>query len=565
VNARRTLAGIGLRSLLRFAAIAVLWAIAAWMLVDRQREERTAQIVARESGDMAKSVDAISANVDRLFNRLHGVAAILANSSDVKTGLARFGPDAPPSGLSYEERKAAWTAAAELRPLDDYLRIARSDIGVDIIWVLNAGGDCVAASNAGESLSFVGTNYGDRDYFRAAKAGERGRQYAVGRVTKVPGLFFSAPVSAQGRVLGAVALKSDLTRLASALNDPHAFVTDDRGVIILSADPEIDMRALPDATVGELGEAQRKARYMRTDFAIHDVRAARDAPGLFRVGGSPYLHAGAKRELAQHGITVHILRPLGEIATLQRDALVAFLLVSLAGILLAGLAFVTAAYAARAREHRLSMEARNAALKVLNEHLASIATVDALTGLHNRRFLDDALAREVARAHRKSAPLALIMIDIDHFKRFNDTFGHKAGDHVMRRIGELLRNGVRASDVACRYGGEEFAVVMPDASLEAARDRAEALRVAARELESACEGVHLGPITISLGVAALSPGGSASALIAAADAALFEAKRGGRDRVVVAREPESTVQRMTEARRSRVDAGAAGKEYRAAG
>jgi len=171
----------------------------------------------------------------------------------------------------------------------------------------------------------------------------------------------------------------------------------------------------------------------------------------------------------------------------------------------------------------------------LREALRTQSVRDALTGLYNRRYLEEVLDREVRRASRATQSLGVLMIDLDHFKSFNDTYGHDAGDAVLREIGASLTKGVRAEDFVCRFGGEEFVVVLPTADLAASRARAERLRSKARELTILHQGRSMGMITISVGVAVFPDHGvSPKELMAAADAALYEAKRGGRDRVVVA-------------------------------
>jgi len=127
------------------------------------------------------------------------------------------------------------------------------------------------------------------------------------------------------------------------------------------------------------------------------------------------------------------------------------------------------------------------------------------------------------------------MIDLDHFKSFNDTYGHDAGDAVLRETGQFLVKGIRAEDFVCRFGGEEFVVILPTADMEASRARAERLRLKMRELAVMHQGKSLGMVTISVGVASFPQHGmSPKELMAAADAALYEAKRGGRDRVAIA-------------------------------
>jgi diguanylate cyclase (GGDEF)-like protein len=164
---------------------------------------------------------------------------------------------------------------------------------------------------------------------------------------------------------------------------------------------------------------------------------------------------------------------------------------------------------------------------------------DPLTGLFNRRYMEETLEREIARAGRAKGPVSIIMLDVDHFKHFNDTFGHEAGDIILREIGACLRWGVRAEDIACRYGGEEFTLIMPAASAEVARQRAEALREQVNGLAVHRRGTALGQLTASLGVAAYPlHGETGEDVLASADVALYQAKRAGRNRVAVAQAGE---------------------------
>ena len=171
----------------------------------------------------------------------------------------------------------------------------------------------------------------------------------------------------------------------------------------------------------------------------------------------------------------------------------------------------------------------------LRDALRTQSVRDALTGLYNRRYLEETLEREVRRATRAHQCLGLLMIDLDHFKAFNDTYGHDAGDAVLRETAASLIKGVRAEDFVCRFGGEEFVVILPTASLENAWARAETLRLKIRELAILHQGKSMGMVTISVGVASFPQHGkSPQELMAAADAALYDAKRGGRDRVATA-------------------------------
>jgi diguanylate cyclase (GGDEF)-like protein len=160
---------------------------------------------------------------------------------------------------------------------------------------------------------------------------------------------------------------------------------------------------------------------------------------------------------------------------------------------------------------------------------------DSLTGLFNRRFLDQLLGIEADRATRAGLPLSALMVDVDHFKDFNDTHGHDAGDAVLRAVAQSLERHVRAGDVACRFGGEEFALLLPGADLAVAAERAQALRSAIGALTVTHEGVALPPVRASVGVACEHGGVVDGArLLRRADQALYAAKRGGRDRVEAA-------------------------------
>jgi len=160
---------------------------------------------------------------------------------------------------------------------------------------------------------------------------------------------------------------------------------------------------------------------------------------------------------------------------------------------------------------------------------------DPLTGMYNRRYMEETLEREVLRATRNNENVGVIMLDIDHFKDFNDTFGHQAGDILLQSLGHFFLSHVRGEDVACRYGGEEFILLLPGSSIEETRDRAEEMREKVNQMNVDFKGQALGKITLSFGVSVFpNHGTSPDILIQTADQALYRAKSEGRDRVVVA-------------------------------
>src|SRR6266568_3647990 len=191
---------------------------------------------------------------------------------------------------------------------------------------------------------------------------------------------------------------------------------------------------------------------------------------------------------------------------------------------------MTSIAVSESRGAELAKRNRDAAL--LREKLREQAMHDKLTGLYNRHYVEEWFGLELLRAQRHGRPVAAILLDIDHFKRFNDSFGHEAGDLVLRELAGVLRRLARQSDVASRYGGEEFLVLLPECPFDAALRKAEQLREEAAKLKLEHNDRALGSVTVSIGVAAFPDHAQeAKALLRCADEALYDAKAAGRDRV----------------------------------
>jgi diguanylate cyclase (GGDEF)-like protein len=184
------------------------------------------------------------------------------------------------------------------------------------------------------------------------------------------------------------------------------------------------------------------------------------------------------------------------------------------------------------------IERQTSQLAESEARLRELSIRDSLTGLYNRRYMVEALEREVQRAVQKQVPLSIIMMDIDGFKQFNDTYGHPAGDELLCEVTRTLFGHLRDTDIACRYGGDEFVLISPATPLEVARRRAEQLRECAQDIRAQYDGHSFAPFTLSLGVVSCPQhAGTADALLKLADAALYRAKQSGRNRVIVAEVP----------------------------
>src|SRR3954447_4726466 len=196
-------------------------------------------------------------------------------------------------------------------------------------------------------------------------------------------------------------------------------------------------------------------------------------------------------------------------------------------------------------EQRLTLSKQE--ISELQKNLEAIraeSLTDPLTGLGNRKYFDRALDAAVQRAVKHCEPLTLLMLDIDHFKSFNDNYGHLTGDQVLRLVGMSLKQTIKGQDITARYGGEEFAVVLPATALRQAITVADHIRraVMSKELKKKSTGEILGRVTISIGVSVLQPGDDTDSLIDRADACLYAAKRNGRNRVICEADPEYTAE-----------------------
>jgi two-component system, cell cycle response regulator len=286
--------------------------------------------------------------------------------------------------------------------------------------------------------------------------------------------------------------------------------------------------------------ASRLARMMRTHGSVEVVTDPQAA--FFRAADESYDCVVISSSYADYDP----LRLCSQLRTLDRTRFVPIMLLAGDGddeLVRRGLDLGINDYVTRPIDQqelraRLRTQIRR---KRYNDHLRSsvtqtieMAVTDGLTGLHNRRYLDSHLATLVERARQRGRPLSLMITDIDRFKIINDTHGHDAGDDVLREFAMRLRQNVRGIDLACRMGGEEFVVVMPDTDGAVAGKVAERIRaqIAQTAFAIGSEGREI-PVTVSVGVAALRQGSdSAEELLKRADVALYEAKHGGRNRVV---------------------------------
>jgi len=415
-----------------------------------------------------------------------------------------------------------------------------------------------------------GVNVADRAYFKAATVDGGGFSiggYQAGRASVRDGIDIGQPVrDADGKVVAVVFAGLDIGRvgdLAGSTPRPPGvtFTLLDRDGVVLAQHPAGAARVGVRSANAGLDQAVRTAGsglIETTDgagaprlFAFEGVGRNPDGSTPLRVAvGIPQwvIHAGAQKAFIEtlgglvavttllllvgwYGAEVLVLRNLRKLLDMARRVH--------AGDLTAR----TGLPGGREEISRLGeafdqmaqgLQDRDADLQRALKESRELAITDPLTGLHNRRYLWELLGRELLKARRNRTPIAAILADIDHFKRFNDTWGHEAGDLVLKRVADVIREQVRGSDIGCRYGGEELAVVLPETTLEVAVERAERIRRGIEALRLEHGGRPLDAVSASFGVAVFPQhADNAEALLRAADEALYGAKNAGRNRVVV--------------------------------
>ena len=305
------------------------WNISAWIFASKYYLSRVEEAVAQKTELSQERAGDLADSVQRNLNYLHGIPDLLSQLLSVKGATSRFGPDIIPSALPLEERKNRWTKDPGLNDLSKYLELAKVSLNADIVFVINAAGDCIAASNWNAKGNTIGTNFLDREYFKKNKEGHRGMQYAVGKTTNIPGLYFSTPVMIDGHFMGAVVAKTDVPNLSFLIKELDAFITDENGVIVLAHDKKLEMLALPGASVTSLPEQKKLARYRRASFPVFQMDAwgDKDFPSLMRVQYQNMPHVFASSEISKYGMKVFVGDEIEELGSLSNDvSRLAFLL-----------------------------------------------------------------------------------------------------------------------------------------------------------------------------------------------------------------------------------------------
>ncbi|MDD5296846.1 MAG: response regulator [Rhodocyclaceae bacterium] len=347
------------------------WIVCAWLGAGQYSEHMAQRIYHEETRLVEEQVRTVGANIRQSIELLQGIPRALSHDEAVHTALKRYQTNAA-TPSDKDERQRRWTREASLATLDQYLAVEAESHRADVVWLINAHGDCIAASNADKPESFVGISYADRQYFRQASQGERGRQYAVGRATRIPGLFYSYPVSENGRFLGAVVVKRNITGFSSWIAQAGAFLADSNGVVVLSPDKDFELNSLPGSRIATLSEAEKVLQYKQVQFRPLPLSPWGDEryPGLLHFGGRDQPLLLQSLTLPEDGIVLYVPRFLGQLARVESERIWLFLLLALAGGMLI---FAVASVRLYLQATRAAKESAETANRAKSQFLANMS------------------------------------------------------------------------------------------------------------------------------------------------------------------------------------------------
>ncbi|MES9898336.1 MAG: diguanylate cyclase [Sedimenticola sp.] len=404
--------------------------------------------------------------------------------------------------------------------INHFLAKTNSKARASVIYLMSTTGKTLASSNWESSKSFVGKNYSFRPYFQRAAKGSVGRYTAVGATSGELGHYIARPIRKQGNLIGVIVIKADLKgqELLYLNRDAILTVADSQGVIFLTGNPDFrfrTIRPLDTVTKKRISDSRQYADLSLTPLPITHERAWDKTTMIvsIRQGDGEIIDY-----MVRNGMLLEVGWQIQSYSRLDPVRGQIYLTISVTALTLISLLLL----ALYLQDHRLHLK-----------QLRAAAITDTLTGLYTRRYMNDAVDSLIEQHNRSTEfRLAAVMMDIDFFKKVNDTYGHKAGDLVLQRVAQAIRRESRASDIAIRYGGEEFVVIMltsptSDTSLFGERIRT---HIKALRFKDAMDDLN---VTISIGIAYHNPGEPADGLLERADRQLYKAKNSGRDCICV--------------------------------
>ncbi len=377
------------RSLRIVTLLVIGWIFLAWLGTNNYYAKLSNTYYQRESDLAAQQIVHVANTINLSLQALRGIPRVLAAMPQTHASLQIFGPDVAASNLPIGRRAALWQQHPVLRASSQFLAISAANLGADVIWIMNAAGDCVAASNSESPTSFVGGNFADRTYFQKTKLGQRGEQYAVGRISSAPGLYYADPVYLNGHFVGAVVVKRNISNFSGWTQQLTAFLTDINGVVILAKDKSWEYLALPDARVRKFSAQDLQTQYQKREFLTLPIQPwsqAAQFPDAKRLGNSDRPWILSSKGLEGETLTVHVAQPLDALARHGTEKLWLFFLVTTAGSLLIVASMAVHAHLRESR--RMESEQRVAATAFESQQGMMITNANQVILQVNKAFTE---------------------------------------------------------------------------------------------------------------------------------------------------------------------------------
>jgi len=535
----------GMRDKLSYRPFAIFWLLASliWSVatvamsyhyIDQQARASFQDAVENASTALNDAYLGLSGNI----RDLHATPATVARIESVQRVLEHFAQHPVSPALSVSDAQSQISQARAGGVNEALASIASQKHSMGVIWLISKNGRAVAASNADTPESFVGTDYSDREYFKVAIEGRNGSQFAVGRVSNMPGLFFSAPVNIKGEIVGVVAGKISLDFLTHWANQSNAIITDENGVVISAKDKTLVMKVVPDGAAKEMSRDYLVNRYKRTSFDEISIRPFESAIaqsiakgfGLDEFGGLVTIGAAGKplliasKAIDDELINISTVQPVDAVKSLLQD----IILVAIVGCLFGGFLIATITNLVYWYLDR-QLASRNRAHRKLVKQLADI---DSLTGVLNSSGIEQRIRKLTQDVDASS----LMLIDLDFFGDTNETLGYEGGNAALHQIAQRIQAALPESGLVIRYGSDEFVVLLSNVGSES-----DAVETAQQVLDAIKVPLDVQGeqqvITASIGIAMYPQEGTTSAsLLSNADAALHRAKQSGKADYCVYRE-----------------------------
>lgn len=516
---------------------AIIWLVVGIFTSAKVIDNNFQETINEQQKKANREATFIAQLIDKELHTAEQLAITLSHEADILTHLQSTNLY---SSLLYNMTQAQRNEFLKKHPptaaVNNLFKRISNDVDLMSVFLLDASANCIANSYFTLSLQHkakgcLGANYVNRHYFQQAKAEGQGRQFAVGKKIPIPSLFFAHASTKEEQFMGTVVVRLNANKLMDGLKllSATTWVVDNQGIIISSTDKSAVFKH-----IGEQFLAKPSKQELQDTYALDAVTPINIKPSAFNsrhlnlwdINHQTMVIARINTQGQDFKIW-HAIDVKQSLILVEQNWYLAATII-IAGLLLILMVERASDYHQRSLSHLDNLARVNRSLEKASNELYSIAITDHLTQISSRGYFLQRLEEEVTRAHLEQRPLCLLQIDIDHFKKINDSLGHAAGDAAISHMANLCRTTIRDADLLGRMGGEEFSISLIDCDIEKAMHLAEYLRHAC-EHSTLNFNRHTIQFTCSIGVACLNTKQAPDELLTAADKGLYMAKNAGRN------------------------------------